>query len=511
MKKKNKIFLGGDLGTTFSEIAIINESGAVEVIPNCDGDLKTPSVVSYSSGQPLVGKAALPDAFLAPEFFIRCAKRSMGKRTQEGKPIPLLMDPSVREITAVDVSADILRYLKMSAEQYLGCEVEDVVITYPAYFNEIARNDTIIAAKMAGFKNVSTIEEPVAAAMHYGLLKAQKIMIIVVVDSGGGTTDVTAIEIKDKSIDVIATDGNSDLGGTDSDEAIFNDGCHQAKANGVEISIQDDAGNFNENLQRCCEGKEMLSMRDSVTIALQANGKRFAYELTREKFHEINKVSDERFKDCCKRLLKELKSRSKKIDQVLLVGGNCRQFHIPEIVKGVFGIEPSMDVNLDLVVGKGAAVRATAVFGNENQLIVLGTNRYLASDIKMHTVAAHAICVAARKNKSDPEEYNCVIVPANTPLPHEFEERFAPINPASTSVRLKLVQGRPDELSKHSTLIREINVPIEPSDRDEDRIIVKGRYTEEGLIELTITDAITGKPISDSFIHKSGLSESKNN
>jgi molecular chaperone DnaK len=509
MTRKKKIFLGIDLGTTFSEIAIVNESGAVEVIQNCDGDLKTASVVSYSSGQPVVGKAALPDAFLAPDFFFRCAKRSMGKRTPEGKPIPLLMDPSGREIIAVDVSADILRCLKMSAEQYLGPEVEDLVVTVPAYFNEIARSDTIIAAKMAGFKNVITLDEPVAAAMHHGLLKGQKNMITVVIDSGGGTTDVTAIEIKDQSIDVIATDGDESLGGTDTDEAIFNDGCRHAKANGVEISIQDDAGNFNENLQRCCEGKEMLSKRDSVTIALQAKGKRVAYELTRKKFLEINKPYDERFKDCCNRLLKELKSRGKKIDQVLLVGGNCRQFHVSEMVKGIFGIEPSRDVNPDLVVAQGAAVRATTVFGNEDQQVVLGTHRYLAGDIKMHTVAAHAICVAARNSKTDPEEYNCVIVPANIPLPYEFEKRFAPNNPGATSVVIKLVQGRPDELSKNSTLIREINVPIKPSNIDENRITIKGRYTEEGLLKLTIVDALTGKPISDSFIHKSGIDETE--
>lgn len=192
------------------------------------------------------------------------------------------MEPSGSEITAVDVSADILRYLKMSAEQYLSRKVEDLVVTVPAYFNEIARSDTIVAAKMAGFKNVITPDEPVAAAMHHGLLKGQKNMITVVIDSGGGTTHVSAIEVKDQSIGVIATDGDESLGGTDTDEGIFNDGCGHAKANGVEISIRDDAGNFNENLQRCCEGKEMLSKRDSVTIALQAKGKRFAYELRRE-------------------------------------------------------------------------------------------------------------------------------------------------------------------------------------------------------------------------------------
>jgi len=127
----------------------------------------------------------------------------------------------------------------------------------------------------------------------------------------------------------------------------------------------------------------------------------------------------------------------------------------------------------------------------------------------MQTVASHPLCVAARKDKNDPQEYNCVIVPAGTPLPHEFGERFSPVDPGQREVLIKIVQGDPGELSAHASPLREIKVPIKPSDKDQDRIRVKGRYTEEGLLELTVMDEILGKPISDSFVHKTGLSEAE--
>jgi molecular chaperone DnaK len=506
MKKKKVI--GIDLGTTYSEMAHVTQSGAVEVIPNSDGDLKTPSVASVASGKVIIGKAALPDFVLAPQFTARCFKRFMNRNAENDKPIPLLFDPSGREWTAVDFSAAVVGHLKGSAEQYLGVKVESAVITVPAYFTETGRNNTKAAGQIVGFHTVELLDEPVAAALSYGLEKGRD-ETIVVVDSGGGTTDVTAMEVSGKSTRVIVTDGDSELGGSNYDEAIFAVMCEQARANGIEISAEKDLATFNQNLDRAREGKEMLSRREEVTLVAEAEGKRVPIKFTRQMLAEAGRPLDERFIHCCKSVADELHSRGKRIDRVLLVGGNCRQPHVAEMVQTVFGLEPSKDADPDLVVAKGAAIWAAVCFGSKGQTVAVGERRYLASEIEMKTVAAHAICVAARRDKNDPTEYNCVIVPANTPLPHEFEERFAPVNPGSPEVVVKIVQGQKDEPSENCPLLRKVTVPIRPSDNDENRIKLKGRYTEEGLLELTVVDDLLGRPISDSFVYKAGLSDAE--
>jgi len=505
---KRKEFIGIDLGTTYSEVAHVTKSGAVEVIPNSDGDLKTPSVASVASGKVVIGKAAWPDFVLVPQFTARCFKRFMNRNTENDKPIPLLFDPSGREWTAVDFSAAMLAYLKGCAEQYLGAKAEHAVITVPAYFEEPGRNNTKAAGQIAGFRAVELLDEPVAAALCYGLEKGRDEMLAVA-DSGGGTTDVNAMEVSGKSTHVIVTHGDSELGGSNYDEVIFEVMCREAQANGIEISADKDLATFNQNLDRAREGKEMLSRREEVTLIAEAEGKRVPIKFNRQMLREAGRPLDERVIHCCKRVADELASRGKRIDRVLLVGGNCRQPHVPEMVQTVFGLEPSKDTDPDLVVAKGAAIWAAVCFGSKGQTVAVGERRYLASEIEMKTVAAHAICVAARRDKGDSKEYNCLIVPANTPLPHEFEERFAPANPGSSEVALKIVQGKEKERSKNSTLLRTITVPIQPSDNDENRIKLKGRYTEEGLIELTVVDDLLGRPISDSFVYKAGLSDAE--
>jgi molecular chaperone DnaK len=505
MKKK---VIGIDLGTTFSSIGHVSESGVVEVIPNCDGNLKTKSVFSCANGQQLVGESASPDFVLSPRFAVRCSKRSMGKRSQNGKPIPLTLDVAGREVTPVDVAAAILAYLKNCAEEYLGCEVKAAVITVPAYFDEMARQDTVAAGRIAAFEDIKILNEPEAAAIYYELEKASH-ETVVVVDLGGGTTDVTCVEIKDRSVEVKATDGDAELGGANYDEAVLGLLREEAEANNMEISAEKDFATFNQMLDRAREAKEMLSRRPETTVIIESDGKRIPLKLTQDLILQASKTLNERFVDCCQRLSEQIQAEGINIDKVLLVGGSSRMFRVPQMVKESFGVEPSKDTDPDLVVTKGAAIWAEVCFGDKSKAISLGGRCYLAGQIGMRSVAAHAICVAARRDKDDPTEYNCVIVPANTELPCDFEKRFAPVYPGSTSVVVKLVQGKPGLPSENSILIRKIDVPIHPSDNDQDRIKVHGKYTDEGLIEITIVDELLSKPVSESFVHKSGLSEAE--
>jgi molecular chaperone DnaK len=497
--------IGIDLGTCFSEVAHITASAIVELIPNLDGDIKTPSIVSWAGKMPVVGKAARPDLVLAPQSVIQCGKRSMGKTTEEGKPIPIGMDPAGGEITPVDFAATILSELKKSAQTYLGGEVRRAVITVPAYFRSAARDHTIAAAKIAGFEEVRLLNEPEAAAIYYGLEKATN-QIIVVVDTGGGTTDVTAVEISGGTIRTILTDGDDELGGSNYDEAILGLMCEAAKKEGIEISPEKDLATFYQDLDRAREAKEMLSRREEVTAVAEANGKRVSVKLTRKTLRRVAKAFDDRLVVCCKRLQEALKAQGKAVDRVIMVGGNSRQPHIAELVQSVFGLEPAKDTDPDLVVAKGAAIYAEVCFGKKDSEIVIGEHRYLAQEIKVQTAAAHPLCVAARRFKDDPQEYNCVIVPAGTPLPHEFEKRFSPARPGQREVTVKIIQGTPDVPSANAPILREIRAPIQPSDSDQNHIRVKGRYTAEGLLELTVVDDLSGQAICDSFIYKPGLS-----
>ncbi len=510
MKTKNKFEIGIDLGTTFSEVGYRNGAGIPEIIPGLDGKLKMESIVSYASGKPIVGADAKLDLVLAPKYVVKCGKRHMGKDAADHSPIPILTDPSGRQITAVDFSAAVLSRLRQSAEAYLGGKVEDGVITVPAYFGEIARNHTKAAAKIAGFKNVRLLDEPVSAALFYTLSKGVN-ETVAVVDFGGGTLDVTAVEIKDSDVKAIVTDGDSELGGANFDEVVLELMSQAAKKAGFEISAEFDLAGYYQNLARATEAKESLGQREEVVVLVEGQGKRTILKLTRKMLKEASSQLNKRFLDCCKRVLKELESKQKKLTRVLLVGGSSRLFNVPEMVEKVFGIKPSRDTDPDMAITKGAIIWAEACFGNGDEPININGHKYLAAEIKVETVTAHALCIAARRTAktNDPYEYNVPIIPANSALPCEFEEHFAPMRPDQKSVVVKIIQGKPDEQSDTSTLLRKIDVPINPSDKDTNRILVKGRYTAEGILEITIIDEIRNEPVTDSFAYKAGLSSAE--
>ena len=301
-----------DLGTYFSEVSHVNKSGVVEVIPNSDGELKTPSVVSLAYEEPIVGKAALIDLILNPECVVRCCKRYMGKTTDDNRPIPITTNPAGEEKTPVDISAMILAHLKEYAEDYLGCEVTDGVITVPAYFAATARDATKAAARIAGFANVRLQDEPAAAALYYGLEKGRD-ETVVVVDYGGGTLDVTAVEVRAGTVQAVVTDGDAELGGTNYDEEILAFMIRQAKSEGFEISAEKDLATFYQNLDRVREAKEMLSRREETILIAEAEGKRTAITFTHQILRAVGKPFDKRFIACCNSINKQLKAKGKEV------------------------------------------------------------------------------------------------------------------------------------------------------------------------------------------------------
>lgn len=496
-----------DLGTTNSVITHRTDGGTIEVIPNLDGQLKTRSITTWASGKPLAGQAAEPDLVLAPNYVARVFKRYMGEVGSDNQPLALLSDPAGKPLTAVDNSAALLSYLKQSAEAYLGCSIDSAVISFPAYFKEPSRDATHSAARIAGFECVRMVEEPVAAALHYGLEKGRD-ENLVVIDFGGGTLDVTFMQVKSGSAKARFTTGDSELGGENYTEAILQHACQKAGKEGLVIDSGTDLACFYQNVDKACQAKEMLARRESVVLMPEAGGRRTTVELTRKLLRKIAKEYDQRFMDCCRQLADQVAQANERIDRVLLVGGSSRLPHVKEMVQDVFQITPSTDTDPDLVVAKGAAVWSAVCFGSPDEALVIGEHRYLPSEITITSVSAHAICVAARK-ADDPSgvEYNHAIVPANTALPCTFKKKYAPLHPSQHMVVVKLVQGQPDQPSESSTLIREIRAPIQPSEKDASRICVQGEYTEEGLLKITVIDELLGQPVSESIVYKTGLSE----
>jgi molecular chaperone DnaK len=506
-KNDGQDVIGIDLGTTFSSVSHVNAAGVVEVIPNQDGDLKTPSIVSVAGRQPVSGRAAKPDVVLKPRSVARLVKRHMGQTTEGGKPIPILTGEDGREWTPVDLSAVILRDLKTGAEKYLGHPVRAAVVCCPASFDSVARENTKAAALIAGFEQVALVEEPVAAATYYGLEKARE-EVMVVFDFGGGTLDVTAIR-KGQQIETLAIEGDAELGGSNYDEAILGFMCQELKAKGIEISPEKDLATWYQNLDCACGGKEMLSRREQTTLAAEAEGQRVPIELTQPKLQELGQDLDLRIRGCCDRLKAKLASLGVKPQRLILVGGSTRLPHIPALVQEIFDLEPSADTDPDLVVAKGAALIAAGKFGPEDLRIRVGGHAYLASAARTRTVAAHDLCVAAIRPQSGDThtEYNVPIIRAGTPLPAEEQEAFAPVDAGTTAVRVKIVEGKPNEPSANSKLIGEMEVPVKPSQKDEQRIVVVMKFTDEGLLEVRGWDKVLNQPQQVQFTYRAGLTQ----
>jgi molecular chaperone DnaK len=498
--------IGMDLGTSFSVVVHKNAAGTPEVSPNRDGDLKTESIVSLAGDVPVVGRAAKPDLILSPQFVGRVFKRYMGK------PIPLLTDPKGHEWRPEDLSALVLKDMKLSVEAHLGYEVRNVVVTVPAYFGELGREATKAAARMAGFERVVLAEEPVAAATYFHLEKGEDGMIAVI-DWGGGTLDVAVVEKNGTEILSKLVHGDSELGGTNYDEAVLQLMKVRLHEAGAELDSNKDLATWYQNLDRAREAKEMLSKREAVVLVAEAEGKRVPIKFTRADLLRVGADLDERFRKCCREVLEKLGAEKARIRKVLAVGGSMRLFHVSQMLTEIFGITPSLDADPDLVVAKGAAIHAAIAFSQDDRPILVGANWYLPSQIRTQSVSAHSICVAALKadEETDTNEYNVLLIPQGTPLPHEARQSFAPVNPRTGSVTVKIVEGKPGELSGKSTLLKEFEVPVQPSDKSEQCIEVVMKFTKEALLEVEAWDKRLNQRVSVKFTYQAGLSDAEIN
>lgn len=402
------LFIGIDLGTTFSAIAHINEHGEPEMIENAEGQRTTPSAVLFDGDEIIVGSYAKENAVVYPGQVAEHVKRHMGDKLYH-------FEYRGRKYSASEISSFILNKLKKDAEEKLGESIEDVVITVPAYFGDTQRRATIEAGEMAGLRVTQLINEPTAAAYSYGLHQLGKDQRVLVFDLGGGTFDVTVIEILGDRIEVKATNGDHQLGGTDWDEVLIRYIAEEFESI-YGISPYKDEEDYQALKEKALSAKISLSNLPRVNIIYGCKGKSIKEEISRERFEEIAS----RLVDQCRMLtelvLKEANYKKTHIGVVLLAGGATRMPSVVTMLREYFKKEPNKSLNPDECVALGAAVKAALL--KKESWALPGKKKTWALPSKMEdiNVTSHSFGLAVLK---DGELVNSIIIPKNTPYPKE--------------------------------------------------------------------------------------------
>ena len=500
--------IGIDLGTTNSCVSVL-EGGEPTVITNPEGGRTTPSVVAFSKDEDrLVGQTAKRQAVTNPENTIFSIKRFMGRMfkevSNEISEVPYNVDKNSngavivkaneKEYTPPEISAMVLQKLKQDAEEYLGSKISDAVITVPAYFNDSQRQATKDAGKIAGLNVRRIINEPTAAALAYGMDK-KKDEKIAVFDLGGGTFDVSILELGDGVFEVKASNGDGHLGGDDFDQKVINWIAEEfKKSEGIDLREDPMA------LQRLKEAgeaaKKELSSSKQTDINLpfvtaDASGpKHLNLNLTRAKFDELVNDLVDRTIEPCKKAMSDAGLSPSDIDEVILVGGSTRIPSIQEKVKEIFGKEPNKSVNPDEVVALGAAIQGGVLAGDVDDVLLL--------DVTPLSLGIETLGSVSTK-----------LIERNTTIPTKKSQVFSTAADNQTTVEIHVLQGEREMASDNKTIGRFHLSDIPPSPRGVPQIEVTFDIDANGILNVGAQDKATGKEQSIRIEASSGISEAE--
>jgi molecular chaperone DnaK len=477
--------VGIDLGTTNSEIAIVKD-GKPEVIANAEGSRLTPSIVAFTkTGEVLVGEPAKRQAILNAERTVRSIKRQMGTNNK------IKIDN--KEYTPQEISAFILRKMKNDAEAVLGGKITKAVITVPAYFEDAQRQATKDAGRIAGLDVMRIINEPTAAALGYGIDKSKDEMIIVC-DLGGGTFDVSLLEIGGGVIEVKATSGNNHLGGDDFDQRIMDWLIDNfKKETGVDLSGDKQAMQRLKDASERAKIELTTKMETEINlpyITADANGpKHLQVSLTRAKLESLIRDIVEKMRDPIETVLNDSKIAIEDIGEILLVGGPTRMPIVQDFLKNIFHKEPSKAVNPDEAVAIGAAVEASILAGETKREVVLVDVTPLSLGVEVKGGLMHRI------------------IPRNTTVPTKKSEVFTTAEDGQTEVEINVLQGERELAGDNKSLGRFNLTGIPPAPRGIPQIEVTFDIDSEGIVHVSAKDKATGKEQSIVIRGSSNLSE----
>ena len=500
--------IGIDLGTTNSVVAV-TEGDKPIIIANEEGGRTTPSVVAFTKkGERLVGQVAKRQRVTNPENTIYSIKRFMGRRfkevPQEIKQVPFkvkadkngnaAVEAHGKTYTPQEISAIILQKLKKSAEDYLGETVSKAVITVPAYFNDSQRKATKDAGKIAGLEVERIINEPTAAALAYGMDK-KKDQTIAVYDFGGGTFDVSILEVGEGVVEVKSTHGDTHLGGDDIDQVVQNWLVGEfKKEQGIDLSADKMA------LQRLKEGAEKAKMELSTTmeteinlpfVTADASGPRhLLMKLSRSKLEQLMGDIIEKTIEPCKQALKDAGLKPSEIDEVLLVGGSTRIPKVQQVVKDIFGKDANKGVNPDEVVAAGAAIQGAVLTGDVKDVLLL--------DVTPLTLGIETLGGVFTK-----------MIPRNTTIPTKKTEIFSTASDNQPSVEIHVLQGEREMASYNRTLGRFHLDGIPPAPRGIPKVEVSFDIDANGILNVSAKDTGTGKQQAITITGHSGIDESE--
>lgn len=479
--------VGIDLGTTFSAIAHINKNGVPELIPNEEGDRLTPSVIFYDEGEFVVGEYAKQNALAEPENTVEFIKREMGKPITE-----FSREFGGKEYSPEELSAEILKTLKKDAESKLDEQITDAVITVPAYFNDPERQATIRAGEIAGLNVRRIINEPTAAALSYGMHHSGDTATVLVFDLGGGTFDVTVMEVTGNEMKILATNGDHRLGGKDWDDKII---VHTAKLFESEHSENPltDLATYLEIQARAIDAKIQLSTLNSTTIITNYAGKSQRLQLTRQEYEEMTTDLVERCRSLVEVVLHEVELAVDQIETVLLVGGSTRLPMIQSMLTEHFGKPPDTSVNPDQAVVFGAAVMGELIQSEETKKrsFIGGTPKVPKQNfgiMRISDVCSHSLGMVVQDAIG--ELKNSIIIPKNTNIPCDIsKDNFQTTSHNQTEFDVIVLQG-PEELSPRDCPVHDAfevyDIPPRPA--GETRIKVTFKYNADGVIEVEAED-----------------------
>ncbi len=500
--------IGIDLGTTNSVVAVM-EGGEANVIANQEGNRTTPSIVAFTGkGETLVGETAKRQCVTNPANTIYSVKRFMGRRHSEveaeEKIVPyqitgaaddyVKVEATGKQFTPPEVSAHVLRKLKEAAESYLGHKVSKAVITVPAYFNDAQRQATKDAGQIAGLEVSRIINEPTAAALAYGLNKKQNEKIIVF-DLGGGTFDVSVLEVGDDLVEVLSTSGDTHLGGDDFDEVLIDwlaDAFHKSDG----IDLRKDAMALQRLREAAEKAKKELSSSQSTDINLpfitanEGGAKHLNVTVTRADFERLIDPLVERCRKPVEQALKDAKLKASDVDEVVLVGGSTRVPQVQKLVRDIFGKDPHQGVNPDEVVAIGAAIQGGIIAGDVSDVVLL--------DVTPLSLGIETEGGVFTK-----------LIERNSTVPCTKSETFSTAADNQPAVTVRVFQGE-REMASDNRLLAEFNLDgIPPAPRGVPQIEVTFDIDVNGILNVSAKDKASGKEQKIEIKESGGLSEAE--